>query len=314
MTTADEDALKIKGPGGIFLIGFLPITSIPRPYFMASSVSIEPQADNQIALNAMSSLATVLSSKSQVGLVRVVKKENAEPYLGCLIPNQCSKGSFVVQRLPFYEDIRDYAFPSLDRYRLSIPEKGNEHNEELQKHKKQRQIISNYINELTFAKVTTSSIITFNPVFQSVLAELQRKTFKNTVKMVEIPDIISLKTAVTSKPEVQHLLQDIKTEFDLEVIEKKEKKRKIFWSELQVDNGSISTSSAADKSDIIELQQLIQHQNTAVPSAAIKILDFHNTITPVEEFQAIMATNSLDHIVQSLSVLQSIVIDLITVG
>ena len=312
---ADEDSLKIKGPGGIFLIGFLPITSIPRPYFMSNSVSIEPQVDNQIAFNAMSSLATVLNSKNQVGLVRVVKKENAEPYLGCLIPNQCSKGSFVVQRLPFYEDIRDYAFPSLDRFRLSIPEKGNEHNEELQKHKKQKAIISNYINELTFSKVTTSSIITFNPVFQSVLSELQHKSFKETAKMVEIPDIISLKTAVTSKPEVQNLLQEIKNEFNLEILEKKEKKRKIFWSELQVENnGSISNSNASDKSDIAELQLLIQHQSSNIPVQSIKILDFHNTITPVEEFQSILATNSLDHINQSLSVLQSIVVDLVTVG
>lgn len=349
ITTEDMDMMKLPTIGGVTIMHFLPQSAVPRQYFMAGPVMMDPQPDNAVAATAMAALHQVLASTNQVGIVRVVKKDNAEPFLGCMQPTGPSTGTgaglgtgFIIQRLPFSEDVRAYIFPSLNPYRVG------------EQRVKLQQTVSTFVDSMTYAKINTSAIVTFNPVLQTVIHELQHKALfgadnsssssdpTDSAKMAPLPDIVLIKPAVARKPVINQLLAQISQECSLEVQEKKEKKRKVYWDEIKVKpaagEGADGASSSADDlsrtssvssldSDVANLRMLMINSQTAdsrAPAAGggagagegykYRVLSRDNATNPAESLLQLLEGNTSENIIASVETMQGVIFDLIMVG
>ncbi|CAO3668533.1 unnamed protein product [Umbelopsis ramanniana] len=116
ITAEDEKFMKIETKAGMFILGFLSASSIPRDYLMTNVYVILPRpADNVIASATISSLARALYEQNAYALVRYVSKENQQPKIGVLVPYfEPNIDALHFIRLPFAEDIRQFSFAPLD--------------------------------------------------------------------------------------------------------------------------------------------------------------------------------------------------------
>jgi hypothetical protein len=99
---------------------------------------IVPAPDDEAAAISMDGLVKALESKKQVAIVRFVKRKNAAPLFGVLHPHTVTHtGADVAEavsaavpcllfnQLPFYDDFRDFVFPSFKDVEASLkPSKG----------------------------------------------------------------------------------------------------------------------------------------------------------------------------------------------
>jgi len=335
ITAADEEMLRLPSVAGITVIGFLPISAVPRQYFMAGSVIMEPQPDNAVAASVFAALGQVLASTHQVGLVRVVKKDNAEPFLGCLLP--VGGTTLVIQRLPFSEDIRDFAFPPLDVYRCG------------EKRTKLEPTVSALVDSMTYSRVTSNSIVTFNPVYQSMIHETQRKALfggnsaastssmatSGEEKLAPVPDIVLVKTAAAAKPVIGQLLGLVAEQCSLQILEKREKKRKVYWDEIVIkpegtgagagaaEGGDVSRSTSISSIDsevanlkalVVDSQSGAQVVGARTESYKYRVLSRDNATNPAEAMRDLLVGNTAENILTSVDTLQGVIFDLILVG
>ncbi|KAI8576665.1 hypothetical protein K450DRAFT_256125 [Umbelopsis ramanniana AG] len=116
ITAEDEKFMKIETKAGMFILGFLSASSIPRDYLMSNVYVILPRpADNMVASATISSLARALYEQNAYALVRYVAKENQQPKLGVLVPYfEPNIDALHFIRVPFAEDIRQFPFAPLD--------------------------------------------------------------------------------------------------------------------------------------------------------------------------------------------------------
>eukprot|EP00271_Cylindrocystis_brebissonii_P020640 TRINITY_DN6925_c0_g1_i1.p1 TRINITY_DN6925_c0_g1~~TRINITY_DN6925_c0_g1_i1.p1 ORF type:complete len:740 (+),score=127.18 TRINITY_DN6925_c0_g1_i1:23-2242(+) len=113
-------ALQYDTEKGFKLVGFVAKGQIPRHFYMKESMLVLPEPDDEKAAVALSALARAMSQSSQAALVRYkfTAKKGAGPTLGILTPRLAEKAdqvdAFVLNILPFAEDIREYVFPSFN--------------------------------------------------------------------------------------------------------------------------------------------------------------------------------------------------------
>jgi len=89
----DEEALKMKTPVSISILGFVSRASIPFAALIDSGYAIAG-GESLRAQTAISSLAQAMDSMSQVAIARFVKTQDADPLIGILIPmDESGKGS-----------------------------------------------------------------------------------------------------------------------------------------------------------------------------------------------------------------------------
>jgi hypothetical protein len=321
VNAADEDMIKLPSLAGVTIITFLPFTAIPRQYFMSAAVSMEPQPENEGSTQALAALGKVLCATNQVGLVRVVKKDDTEPFLGALIPT--SGAAFCIQRLPFSEDVRDYAFPPLNGYRLGT------------KRARLEPLVSGFVDAMTYSKVTANSLVTFNPVYQSIIHRVQRIQFGDDVKMAPVPDIVLVKTPAAANSIIQQLVGQISEVCSLEALERREKKRKVYWDEIKVkveeaggDNSegtagaiSRSTSVSSIDSDVANLRQLLISSQSGADVAGAqssgyryRVISRDNATNPAETLLELLQGNTPENVAASVDIMQGVILDLITMG
>ena len=108
----DEMAMSYKPSAAFCVLGFTKTSSIPRSDLMGTVNCVAP-ADASASL-AFSAFAFALYETNRAAIVRFCTRGKVT--LGALFPSIKSRyEALLFAKLPFAEDIRDYAFPSLTR-------------------------------------------------------------------------------------------------------------------------------------------------------------------------------------------------------
>lgn len=102
-----------------------------------------------------------------MAIVRYVKSEDADPYLAGLWPISDSEmgWSLLLYRLPCAEDVREYAFPSLNHF-SNISSSGS-----IEK----LNAVSSLVDSLTVREEGALCLTPINPTLHTLLAEVHRR-------------------------------------------------------------------------------------------------------------------------------------------
>ena len=112
----DEMAMSYKPSAAFCVLGFTKTSSIPRSDLMGTVNCVAP-ADASASL-AFSAFAFALYETNRAAIVRFCTRGKVT--LGALFPSIKSRyEALLFAKLPFAEDIRDYAFPSLHPQRAA---------------------------------------------------------------------------------------------------------------------------------------------------------------------------------------------------
>jgi Ku70/Ku80 beta-barrel domain len=171
----EERAFRVPGVQGIVLIGFVAQSAVPRHHYMQKAVVFEGNPEIDCAVNTVRALYHAMQTTRTVALVRFVSKENADPYLGALIPNTAEKdeaSSFILHRLPVAEDIREYAFHSFNLSTLQSL---------------QNESVASFIDTMLVPNPLPSQLHPFNPTKVEIVLELQKRFLSQRGADFEIP-------------------------------------------------------------------------------------------------------------------------------
>ncbi|KAJ3180875.1 X-ray repair cross-complementing protein 5 [Irineochytrium annulatum] len=112
----DRDAMSKVGQGskGFHVIGFIDKNDVPRQAYLGNPLHIVADPYVPRAKTVMETFALTLTTKSMAALCRYHRTEKSAMKLGILLPHPLrSKTWLTFIQVPFKEDIREYAFPSL---------------------------------------------------------------------------------------------------------------------------------------------------------------------------------------------------------
>lgn len=110
----DEKILKYECDKSLKLLGFYRAAAVPRHEYMSSTDIVIAEPRNFKAGRALSGLIHALFELDMVAAVRYVKRKGAQPLFGVLIPHIDSAiECLYFNQLPFFEDVRQYPFPSI---------------------------------------------------------------------------------------------------------------------------------------------------------------------------------------------------------
>lgn len=233
VTGIDEAALKLSSEPMVKLLGFLPDHRVQRQHFMDATMVLQGDPTSTAAAKAISALSLSLRQCKSVALVRFVKRADSDPWLAALIPfaSATANTSLMIQRLPCAEDIRDFPFPSLYDKRFGPPNTTG-----------QMEAVSEYVDQMT---IRPDDIAVFNPAFPGLV----RKVLQNVLPTGDqskslIPKVVNpLKGSAEVYDRSEGGLKRVLGEFSLAAVDKKKKKRKIYWSDYDV----AATSEDAQK-------------------------------------------------------------------
>lgn len=263
VTPADEENFKIPGSPIVQVIGCLPREKIPRNHFLDTPSYLHANVDSEPAQYMFGAFAQGLLEQGKVCLARLVKRENSDPSLIALIPNLDEKNnnsiSFLMYRIPFADDIREYNFPSLVAF---ASEKQIAKNAALQK---QRQTMSDYIDSMTVRPITKSSVTPMNPTLQTIYSTIHQHLLSiHEDDKIYVPDFVAL----TNDPERQTLVNQVYESFPLEKVEKKSKRKKVFWSDVDTTAAPEAEAAAKKPKVEIDLNQITAAINAPVSSSS----------------------------------------------
>lgn len=95
---------------------------VPRDHYVKDPYCVLPDDDS--AKLGISALCTAMTEEKKVAIVRVKLRANSSLFLGVLTPFRPSPSSldcFIMNTLPYAEDIRYYSFMSLDAVPERVP-------------------------------------------------------------------------------------------------------------------------------------------------------------------------------------------------
>ena len=197
----------------------------------------DPRSNESIA--ALNALAEALRQCHSYALVRFVKRTDSDPWLCALLPTEDGSPGLVIQRLPCAEDIRGYSFPS-----LSDPHFGKALS------KSQNECMSELVDVMTVSSSDDprmSRVAVFNPSYQSFVGEI----LKHAVPTLNSPVISDpMRTPPSMMSKCNELSSKLIREFPTQLIDKSQKKRKIYWSDFDTSNKQSSESKAETKSEV----------------------------------------------------------------
>lgn len=204
----EDDALKLPSPPCIRLLGFFSLDKVPRHHFLEATIVLDSNGEDA-STAALGALCVAMHQRKQAALVRFVKRENSDPWLGVLIPPSHYNGSLLLHRVPCAEDIRDFQFPDLDVD--SVPAA-------------QQTAMSAYVDAVTLPQATSDNLTIYNPAMLSLLLNIQRKVVND--KVVAKADIPETPAADCKS------LQD---NFPLTAVDQeKRKERKAHWADIDI--------------------------------------------------------------------------------
>ncbi|KAF7709735.1 X-ray repair cross-complementing protein 5 isoform X2 [Silurus meridionalis] len=120
----DQEQMKYKSDGKSFaVLGFTKQELINRHHFMGHQiVKVFAAKDDEHAAVALSALIRALESLKMVAIVRYAYDRRSNPQVGAAFP--CIKDTYeclVYVQLPYNEDLRQFAFPSLESNKKFAP-------------------------------------------------------------------------------------------------------------------------------------------------------------------------------------------------
>jgi hypothetical protein len=162
--------------------------------------------------------------------------------------------SLVVHRLPSAEDIRDFPFPSLvafaDTSSAAPPPASVQ---------RQREAVSNLVDSMTLDQATaTSTLLPLNPVLFNLYASLRAKINGRAAAAAGVaggaaPTTVNINASTTMRDTIFHpfvnnaavanAVHAVQESFSLEKLEASGKKRKSYWSELQIKSSGASQAA-----------------------------------------------------------------------
>eukprot|EP00598_Pedospumella_elongata_P004114 CAMPEP_0184970026 /NCGR_PEP_ID=MMETSP1098-20130426/2604_1 /TAXON_ID=89044 /ORGANISM="Spumella elongata, Strain CCAP 955/1" /LENGTH=751 /DNA_ID=CAMNT_0027491883 /DNA_START=92 /DNA_END=2347 /DNA_ORIENTATION=+ len=302
VTAVEEDIFKLKSPASVTVIGAIPIDRIPRYHFLESPLFLQGSTDLDSAQVAVTALCRALREANKILLARFVKRENADPFLAALIPSDLEgqEHSLLVHRLPCAEDVRDYLFPSLLAFDNPT---AVAQNPTLQQ---QQAAVSAFVDSVTLAAPLRAEICPVNPVLFNFYNSVRDKI--TGVCSTDINVSTGLKDTLVSpfanSAAATAALNTVYQKFALEKLESK-KKRKTYWSEIEVKTGGEAAAGSMAGGDIVEAaRKLARSTSEAASSIGEGDTDVESvlgssledqpdfsagSVAPVEDFQAVVA-------------------------
>ncbi|XP_072300500.1 X-ray repair cross-complementing protein 5 isoform X1 [Eucyclogobius newberryi] len=121
----DQDQMKYRHDGKCFaVLGFTKQNLVQRHQFMGNQVlKIFAPKDDEHAAVALSALIRALDQLNMAAIVRYAYNKSSNPQVGAAFP--CIKQDYeclLYIQLPFTEDLRQFAFPSLENKKLTPSE------------------------------------------------------------------------------------------------------------------------------------------------------------------------------------------------
>jgi hypothetical protein len=213
---------------------------VPRHHFLEGSKLLAGAPGIAEAEEAVRALSTAMRAEGSVALARVVVKDDADPYLAALVPS--TSGVLLLHRLPFADDIRDYAFPSYDADALSSA---------------QTSAVSSFVDAMTLQPQEAARAIsrTFDPTRQAFmitvaerLADMQHVAAngEGTTRADAAPPALQCfrspwlavgEGGGAAQGKVAEALLAVKAAFPLAVTAagSKDNKRRAYWGDFKVD-------------------------------------------------------------------------------
>ncbi len=115
----DELSLKMEGPVQMKILGYVNVDSVPIAAMIDSGYVIEGSQNSSKARIAISALAQALHNDEKVAVSRFVKKVDADPVMGVMMPYKGKAGEeedphrLVFVQMPFNEDFAKHTFRSI---------------------------------------------------------------------------------------------------------------------------------------------------------------------------------------------------------
>ena len=289
MTAVDEKMFKVPGSPCLKLIGFMPNRDIPRHHYLDMPILVHGGADSEDAKKAIIALAIAMDRDNKVALARYVKAENADPYLCGLFPfaDEEVGWSLLLYRLPCCEDVREYAFPSFNRF----ADDSALSSEDIRK----KALVNQFVDEMTLPEMCLTPV---NPVLHTLLAEVHRRIID-----ISPSQVIPVDNPMVPKVQVSSTIATaLKTEFKLTKVDQKVSgKKKVFWSDIDLSTSASGATADGKKMkyeiDVQFLANNPQLLNWGVNVAEQKIeselsalpVFTAGSVNPIEDFQALIS-------------------------
>ena len=289
MTAVDEKMFKVPGSPCLKLIGFMPNRDIPRHHYLDVPILVHGGADSEDAKKAIIALAIAMDRDNKVALARYVKAENADPYLCGLFPfaDEEVGWSLLLYRLPCCEDVREYAFPSFNRF----ADDSALSSEDIRK----KALVNQFVDEMTLPEMCLTPV---NPVLHTLLAEVHRRIID-----ISPSQVIPVDNPMVPKVQVSSAIATaLKTEFKLTKVDQKVSgKKKVFWSDIDLSTSASGATADGKKMkyeiDVQFLANNPQLLNWGVNVAEQKIeselsalpVFTAGSVNPIEDFQALIS-------------------------
>ena len=272
VSLADEVSLKLPSEDAVIrTLGFVPAKRIARHHFLETASIVEGL--NDASARAVSALAVAMAKSSQLLVARYVKKKDSDVVLVVLIPSPSDDGTLVLQRIPCTEDFRNFPFPHMIR--------------EQDISSNQKTTMANFVDALTKPyDPSSSTLLTYNAPLLSVQQEAQKRVLNLPVSPTDIS--IASPFTTTLPNSAKDSIKSLYTAFPLEIVEQKaSKKRKMYWSDIEIVTDEPGFGPAEDAA---ASQEVSTQQTTEV---LIEI----SSLNPIEDFERlvkIIPASSLD--------------------
>jgi len=224
--------------------------------------------------------------------VRFVSKKNSDPQLCVLFPDtSSSQPRFLLQQLPFEEDLRGFTFASFEHGPTS--------------RKPSTEQVSAMMSLVDTMEINGSEFVPealYNPVSQRVRQTVLARVKDETAPLAEIdPRVRSyMEQSSTVLQNAAESIQKVHGLFELTKVEKfAGKKRKHFWSDVALAGSELSKVKSdvvllEDEVEVHELGSTVTGNMPTTPTAPTKV----GSVKPVEDFLAM--TRHEDRVEQAI--------------
>lgn len=301
---ASEEELKPSESRSMTVLGFASAKCVPREHLLTRSMVVVGKQDCEQAVAAMAALAQALIELDEVAIVRFVRAERAEPVLGALVPafdpNDNHTGLYFAQ-IPFLEDVRYYAFPSLRSRPHWVPSDT------------QVAAAGALVDALALADDELVPERTPNAVFQHILDALHYRAEHPVDPLPPMAQPLA-DTLNPSRFALRALaqLEAFKAALPLRVVEKEatatRKFKRRFW---RVTSDAAEAGSAADGAGGATAQgpapKRARIEAEAAASARPNAPHAIGTVNPTADFRAMVSSKTEDLVAQAMDMLARVI-------
>jgi len=291
-----EEAMKLMSDGASMkVLGFTDPSSIQRCYYMSTTQIVIGEIGNDKAAVAISALTRALKRQTQAAVVRFVRQKNADPQVGVLFPDEnCSTyDRLVYEQLPFYEDLRNFTFPSFEGLKTGLAPSNF-----------QDMAAARLIENMMLSKSGVDLLpleTVYNPALQRVHASMIARAIDPKCPLPEADK--NVEGCLMPNKELlawaKDALSGFSSAFEFKKVEvSKTKKRKTFWSDLDADGAEEKKVKEEEKEE----------------NEADKGITEVGTVTPVENFEAMINEGLPAKISDAISQMQTTIEKIITDG